>query len=380
MPLEAIVDGEKISPEATAGCGWLSAYRLRNASKAQATAKTPQHVGQHGPAVGAKPPSPIKRLATASKLPNQPKDHFRVVICPGGGLDVRLSSQDKVFNTLTIATRLPPSATEEDIVCSNLVQNTFVVSAPQETNSHAYCTVQEIILTEQRHQVATYLTPPGHSCRGVIRGIDIDFMDADLQRMRRTQRNPTVLGARRIKNTTMVVILFNGLKTGPHVFCTQVCAVWRRARNGRPDLLEPLSSTLPRAALSATSSTSQQEPFVTGAHCKLPAFRIHPVYTYKGSSTTRPCHTGKLTYPNTANSIWVNNVAGTGETRATVCSGSLPQPVADKIHALERENTFLRQEVSDIKALLKTPEPQELSYVGGECDSEETVITAERFF
>ncbi|KAH8036047.1 hypothetical protein HPB51_016351 [Rhipicephalus microplus] len=193
----------------------LETYRHRNASKAQATAKTPQHVGQHGPAVGAKPPSPLKRLATASKLSN----HFRVIVRSGGGLDVRLCSQHKVFNALTMAARLPPSATEEDIACSNLLQSIFVVSTVQETNALAYCTVQEIILTEQRHSVATYLTPPGHSRREVIRGVDIDFTDADLQRMLRTLRNPTVLGARRIKNTTTVVILFNGLKIPNYVYC-----------------------------------------------------------------------------------------------------------------------------------------------------------------
>ncbi|KAL3184446.1 hypothetical protein MRX96_031738 [Rhipicephalus microplus] len=91
MPLETIVDGEEISPETADGCGWFPAYRRRNASKAQAIAKTPQYVGQHGPAAGAKPPSALKRLATASKLPNLPKDHFRVVR-PGCGLDVRLCS------------------------------------------------------------------------------------------------------------------------------------------------------------------------------------------------------------------------------------------------------------------------------------------------
>lgn len=88
------------------------------------------NVGQHGQAVGAKPPSPLKRLATARKLPNLPEDHFRVVIRPGGGLDVLLCSQHKVL-TLRIAARLPPSATEQDIICSNSVQNIFVVTTLQ---------------------------------------------------------------------------------------------------------------------------------------------------------------------------------------------------------------------------------------------------------
>ncbi|KAH6936730.1 hypothetical protein HPB50_021017 [Hyalomma asiaticum] len=45
------------------------------------------------------------------------------------------------------------------------------------------------------------------------------------------------------------------------------------------------------------SSTSQQEPFVTGARCKPPAGSVHPVNTYKGRSTPRTGHTGQLTGP-----------------------------------------------------------------------------------
>ncbi|KAH8024902.1 hypothetical protein HPB51_002310 [Rhipicephalus microplus] len=82
-----------------------------------------------------------------------------------------------------------------------------------------------------QNPVTTNLTPPGHSCRGVIRGVDIGFTVADLQRMLRTPRNPTTLGARRIKNTTTVVILFNGLKVPNYVFCRPImyrCTLYKR--------------------------------------------------------------------------------------------------------------------------------------------------------
>ncbi|KAH6924116.1 hypothetical protein HPB50_012234 [Hyalomma asiaticum] len=347
------------------------------------------------------------RLASGiSKLPNLSKDPFRVVVRPGGGLDVRLCSQHKVCNALTMAARLPPSATEEDIVCSNSMQNIFVVSTPQEKNALAYCTIKEIILTEQRHTVATYLTPPGHSCRGVIRCVDVDFTDADLQRMLRTPCNPTVLGARRIKNTTTVVILFNGLKVPNYVYCGPImyrCPLYKRqidtcrncgrvvhrqdvcphptekvcdqcghrppgpdhvcsAPNVRPDLPEPLSSTLPREAPSPTPSTSQQEPFVTGALCKPPT-GSRAAYTQ--STPTRAVQPqeqatpGSSRAPYTCKPTWVDKVTGKGETRAPTRSCSLPQPVTDKIQALEREKAFLRKELSEIKALLKTPPPRE---------------------
>ncbi|KAH7975891.1 hypothetical protein HPB52_006629 [Rhipicephalus sanguineus] len=61
----------------------------------------------------------------------------------------------------------------------------------------------------------------------------------------------------------------------------------------------------------------------------------------------------------TSKPTWVDKVACNGETRAPVRSGSLPQPVEDKIQTLERENAFLRKERSDMKVLLQTPQPRE---------------------
>ncbi|KAH6945755.1 hypothetical protein HPB50_009750 [Hyalomma asiaticum] len=68
---------------------------------------------------------------------------------------------------------------------------------------------------------------------------------------------------------------------------------------------------------------------------------------------------GSSQAPDACKPTWVDKVTGKGETRAPARSCSLPQPVTDKIQALERENAFLRKELSEIKALLKTPPPRE---------------------
>ncbi|KAH8026649.1 hypothetical protein HPB51_023413 [Rhipicephalus microplus] len=235
-----------------------------------------------------------------------------------------------------MAARLPPSATEEDIVCSYLAQNIFVVSTPQETNALAYSTVQEIILTKQRHPVATYLTPPGHSCHRVIRGVDIDFTDADLQRMLRTPPNPTVLDTRRINNTTTVVILFNDLKVPNYVYCGLCKRQMDTCRNcGRvghhhdvcPHPTDKVCDQLghglpgPDHVCSALKCALCGGTHVTGDRAcrsryqvsylvrrrrqqlrcrnksrssRMPAASFLPS-AYKGSSTTRPSHTGQLT-------------------------------------------------------------------------------------
>ncbi|KAH6948308.1 hypothetical protein HPB50_023372 [Hyalomma asiaticum] len=68
---------------------------------------------------------------------------------------------------------------------------------------------------------------------------------------------------------------------------------------------------------------------------------------------------GSSRAPDACKPTWVDKVTGKGETRAPARSCSLPQPVTDKIESLERENAFLRKELSEIKALLKTPPPRE---------------------
>ncbi|KAH7979292.1 hypothetical protein HPB49_008970 [Dermacentor silvarum] len=141
-----------------------------------------------------------------------------------------LPASCQIYPTITSESSFAWAAVSTYVSAVN-TRTSSVVSTPQETNALAYCTVQEIILTKQRHPLATYLTPPGHSCRGAIRGVDVDFTDADLQRMLRTPRNPTVLGTRRIKNTTTVVILFDGLKVPNYVYCRPImyrCTLYKR--------------------------------------------------------------------------------------------------------------------------------------------------------
>lgn len=111
--------------------------------------------------------------------------------------------------------------------------------------------------------------------------------------------------------------------------CRQRC---RRPNKSRSSLV-PAASFLPSAYTQSTPTREVQ-----------PQDQITP---------------GSLRAQDATKSTWVDKVADKIETRATKRSGSLPQPVADKIQALERENTFLRKKLSDIKALPKTPQSQE---------------------
>ncbi|KAH8033263.1 hypothetical protein HPB51_008662 [Rhipicephalus microplus] len=175
---------------------------------------------QNGAHVGAAKASQLRKVAAASRLPRLSTSHFRVVVRLGAGLDVRTCSQLKVTQATLMAARLPPVAAEEDIVCANAMQNIFVISTPPESNAIAYCKVQEMILADKKHSIPAYITTPGNTCRGVVRGIDTDLTEAARQSLFVTLGNPMVLGVRRIKEA------LNRDHTVQWHENTQLCFLW----------------------------------------------------------------------------------------------------------------------------------------------------------
>ncbi|KAL1444786.1 hypothetical protein MTO96_045406 [Rhipicephalus appendiculatus] len=202
MPQQIAMEGDDINPAELQGNGWFSVLKRRQESREKSHAAR-QPGAQRGPK--AKPNATLRHVAAASRLPAMPRSHNRVIVRPGGGLNVQACNPHRILAALTMAAQLAPSA--------------------------AYSRVTEIILTDQRHPVTAYLSPAGITSRGVIRGVGTDFDDAALNRMLMQPRNPSLLGARRIKNTATVILIFNGLKVPNYVYCGQViyrCTLYKR--------------------------------------------------------------------------------------------------------------------------------------------------------
>ncbi|KAL1475405.1 hypothetical protein MTO96_019821 [Rhipicephalus appendiculatus] len=228
MPQQIAMEGDDVNPAELQGNGWFSVLKRRQESREKSHAAR-QPAAQRGPK--AKPNATLRHVAAASRLPAMPRSHNRVIIRPGGGLNVQACNPHRILAALTMAAQLAPSVTEEDIICLNSMQNIFFVSTPSATNAAVYSRVTEIILTDQRHPVMAYLSPAGITSRSVIRGVGTDFDDAALNRMLMQPRNPSLLGARHIKNTATVILIFNGLKVPNYVYCGQViyrCTLYKR--------------------------------------------------------------------------------------------------------------------------------------------------------
>lgn len=228
------VEGEDISHEEACDPGWKVAYGRRHGKRkseylAQDSENTSGRRRDGGRA--AAPRDAIRRVTAASRLPRLPRDTFRIIVRPRDGLNVNKISKIRFEQALAMAAALAPAEIEEDTMCPNGVQNIFVVCTPHEKNADAYARVQQIRLGEGTFGVAAYLAPPENTCKGVIRGVDVELNEAQLRARIVNHRNPGALEARRIKNTTAVVVLFEGMKVPNYVACGATlfrCTLYRR--------------------------------------------------------------------------------------------------------------------------------------------------------
>lgn len=221
MPEVEMVVGEDISSEEANSPGWTTALgkNKKTRKETQVSTSNKSYVSSKGGCRTAAPQGVLQRLAASSRLPRLPREHIRIIVRPRDGLNVKKVSQIRLAQALAMAAALAPTETEGDIVCPNFTQNVLVVSTPEKKNASAYAGIQQIRISEGLYKVAAYIAAPDNTCKGIIRGIDADISETQLQRMIVNHRNPKALEIKRIKNTTTVVVLFDGMTVPNYVMC-----------------------------------------------------------------------------------------------------------------------------------------------------------------
>ncbi|XP_037560852.1 uncharacterized protein LOC119439967 [Dermacentor silvarum] len=209
--------GEDISPdEITEEAGWKTAgarrSRPRNRGENQThdidtrtdTLGTGQQVTRARYIKG--------KVIKAGRMPRRPKDEIKIVVRPQGGLDIVKVGAPTVTAAIFAAAGITGEEIAEDTVCPNSHQNIVVVSTPKRSNADRYAKMRQIQIKLKLHEVNAYETAPDYTTKGVIRGIPIEDGPQVLDKNIANQRNPLALAAKRIGNTTTVVIAFDGLK------------------------------------------------------------------------------------------------------------------------------------------------------------------------
>ncbi|KAL1477755.1 hypothetical protein MTO96_035496 [Rhipicephalus appendiculatus] len=150
-----------------------------------------------------------KRVIAASRMPELPSTHRKIIVRPRDGLDFRKTSCYGISTAIFTAAGITAIQASTDLVCPNVVQNIVVVCTEKEDNAGKILALKSIRVNGKEHEVAVYAAAEGYYVKGVIRNVERDIGDAELTRLVVHQGNPSVRGVKRIKETGSVVVLFD---------------------------------------------------------------------------------------------------------------------------------------------------------------------------
>ncbi|KAH7959545.1 hypothetical protein HPB49_011837 [Dermacentor silvarum] len=172
-----------------------------------------------------------KRVIASSRMPDLPEDHGRIVIRPRDGLDLRKSGHCKVAEAIMAAAKITYDAAGEDVVCPNIKLNIVVVSGSLEKHAQNYVCIKKIKVGEKVYNVNAYYSAGDGYCKGVIRNVDREITEKELNTMRVHSANPTAMPAKHIKDSGTVVTVFEGCEVPNYIKLGGVllkCYLYRR--------------------------------------------------------------------------------------------------------------------------------------------------------
>ncbi|KAH7939326.1 hypothetical protein HPB52_010967 [Rhipicephalus sanguineus] len=224
--MEVQVNGEDISPEEfLEGAGWctIGSKTQANRANAQSNNQTGAHSRTGEGADGNRQRSRQQQrnvrqqVIRNSKMPLLPRSDFKIVVRPRGGLDVATTGTVRRASAIYRAANAPAHEAGEDTVCSNNHQNIIVVSTPHATHAAKYRQLQAITVGYRRHEVSAYETAPDYTVKGIIKGIPLEEDAKSIHTNIVHARNPQALAAKRLSNTTTVIVAFEGPRVPTYV-------------------------------------------------------------------------------------------------------------------------------------------------------------------
>ncbi|XP_070378094.1 uncharacterized protein [Dermacentor albipictus] len=218
------VDGEEMQPEEFGKeLGWCE-VRRGTKKRCSGGAGLAGHEQQERTFVGEaknrnkwKNERKVRQIIKASRLPNLPKEDYRVIVRPRGGLKVSDYKLDRIYYCLRNAAGVGRETAEEDSICINSKQNIVVLSTPSEDRARKYGAINKLRLGEQEFEASAYRAAPDNTPKGLIRGISQEESPEDIVTSLVTPRNPGVLHAKRMGNTDNVIVLFEGFHVPRYV-------------------------------------------------------------------------------------------------------------------------------------------------------------------
>ncbi|KAL1444813.1 hypothetical protein MTO96_045386 [Rhipicephalus appendiculatus] len=143
-------------------------------------------------------------------MPELPSTHRQIIDTPHDVFYLRKTNAYGVSSAIFTAAGITFAEASSDQVCPNVVQNVVVVCTDKEANARKLLTIKRIRVNGKEQEVAVYAAAEGNYNKGVIRNVERDISGPDLVNLIVHPGNPTARGAKRIRETGSVVILFDG--------------------------------------------------------------------------------------------------------------------------------------------------------------------------
>ncbi|KAH7973856.1 hypothetical protein HPB49_005769 [Dermacentor silvarum] len=138
----------------------------------------------------------IRQVILASKMPNLPKEYYKIIMRPRGGFKVNNYGLDRLGCCVRNAAGIPRGESEGDIVCVNYKQNILVVSTPSDDRAAKYRHITSLKIGNQEFDTSAYEAAPENASKGIIRGISLEESPKDIWenlKKRRRQRAVSIM-------------------------------------------------------------------------------------------------------------------------------------------------------------------------------------------
>ncbi|KAH6925133.1 hypothetical protein HPB50_001179 [Hyalomma asiaticum] len=238
-------DGEEL-PAADAldtdGSSWRQVY-ARSRKPASSLKKTS--------VVDTSTEEPQKVLASirrnAPRPPPLPADDYKIVLRIRGGFNCADTPLPKLIHAILQAAALTRSLQDQYRI--NAVSNTILVSTPDSERTDAYFQIKTIKMDNRSYEVASHITDPSNTCKGVIRNVPVDHTaETIMSSLLDYDRLGLILTGRRMGATTSVLVTFRGtrvpyyinyqggvIRCVPYRYRTEACNLCRTVGH-RPDV------------------------------------------------------------------------------------------------------------------------------------------------
>ncbi|XP_075721824.1 uncharacterized protein LOC142765138 [Rhipicephalus microplus] len=213
--MEVTVEGEPISREEfEESTGW-STVGSKKSTRGQSL--EPGADSQRGNNSRKRREQCLSQITRLSRMPPLPRGDYKIIIRPKGGLRLTDYGAARLATCIYHAAEIPRDAQDEDTICPNFQQNIIVVSTPIEAHADRYQKISRIVVGNKTYDTSAYEAAPDGTSKGVIRDIPLEDTARDITANVITTKNPTAIAAKRLSNTTTVIVLFAGLRVPTYV-------------------------------------------------------------------------------------------------------------------------------------------------------------------